>query len=137
MTAHFFANVLSSYLSICGIGLLTLSVVLLTRTARLLLGRRARGTITSYAPRMRERIGRAQHFMPVFRFHHPRFGDLEVQSRVGSTRPDRLPVNSEVIIAFDQQRPLAEIAGYRLWVGPMSFLILGIGTLFAAWTAAP
>jgi hypothetical protein len=137
MIARLFANGLSGYLAVVGLGALVGAAFALKRAVRLSRGERASGVVTGYSARMRERRTSAIHHMPRFRYQAASLGIYEVQSRVGTTRPERLPPGSEVTVLYDPEYPaLAEIAGGgRIWLGFAAFLLLGAGSLVAAWKA--
>jgi hypothetical protein len=136
MLERFAANFLSGYLSICAVVALVAAILLSRRAWRLGAGHRAIGMITGYRQRTRARRTSAHHFMPVFRFEAGG-RSREVQSRVGTRRPDRLPPGSAVAVRYDPANPeLAEIdTPGRAWLGPAAFVVLAAGTLVAAWKA--
>ena len=74
--------------------------------------------------------------MPTFRFLANGAVEQVVQSRVGTIRPQRRPSGSRVTVLYDTANPsLAEIAGARIWLGPVGCLVLAAGSLLAAWKA--
>jgi hypothetical protein len=136
MLERLFANVLSGYLTVCGT-LALLGALLLTRPAlRLAAGERTGGVIVRYEKRLRERATAADRCMPVFRYVGPG-GPHEVQSRVGTTRPEKLPPGSSVAVRYDPADPhLAELDTFgRAWLGPAGLVVLAAGALLGGWKA--
>jgi len=137
MTARLFANFLSGYLTFCAAAALAAALLLGWRAARLCRGERAQGVVIAYSRRMRERLTSSDHFMPVFRYSTTAGVEYEVQSRVGTIRPERVPPGTLVRVRYDPANPeIAEIAsGGRIWLGMLGFLAMGGGALLAAWKA--